>query len=161
MNKHYYFAYGMNTNIGGMKSRCPAAISIGSAMLANYEFRFACHADVVPKLGAKTVGVLWELTDKCLASLDRLESYPVYYDRVIVPIIHKDRIHKGWVYTMQPGHAESPPGNGYWDCLMEGYKEHDVSRRQLHTALNRSRDNYRSVYTEHIYDWQTDRYTSH
>ena len=159
MNKHYYFAYGMNTNRLWMKSRCPAAISIGSAMLANYEFRFAYHADVVPKLGAKTVGVLWELTDKCLASLDRLESYPTYYDRVIVPIIHRDRVYNGWVYTMQPGNLENPPGDGYWDCLMEGYKEHNVSRRQLHTALNHSRDSIKNgIYS---YDWHIDRYVSH
>jgi len=152
----------MNTNIGGMKTRCPAAISIGSAMLANYEFRFAHHADVVPKLGAKTVGVLWELTDKCLASLDRLESYPVYYDRVIVPIIHRDRVYNGWVYFMQSGHPKNPPGNGYWDCLMEGYKEHDVSRRQLHIALNNSRDSIRTgAYSHDWYDYHADQYVTH
>ena len=136
MNKHFYFGYGMNTNIGGMKQRCPAAISMGSAALYDWDFRFAYHADVVPMLGTKTVGVLWELTDTCLASLDRLESYPVYYDRKLLPILHHGRTYQAWVYFMQPGSRTAPPGTSYWNCLLEGYTEHDVSRRQLHRAMN-------------------------
>jgi gamma-glutamylcyclotransferase (GGCT)/AIG2-like uncharacterized protein YtfP len=145
-NKHLYFAYGMNTNVSGMRQRCPAAISMGSSALLDYDFRFACHADVVPMKGAKTVGVLWELTDACLASLDRLESYPTYYDRTIVPVLHKNEIYDAWVYFMQPGSHESAPGAGYWDCLIEGYKEHDVSAAQLHRALRRSQDSDREYY---------------
>jgi gamma-glutamylcyclotransferase (GGCT)/AIG2-like uncharacterized protein YtfP len=147
-NKHFYFAYGMNTNVSGMRHRCPAAISMGSAALLNYDFRFACHADVVPVQGAKTVGVLWELTDTCLASLDRLESYPVYYDRKIVPVLYRNEIVDSWVYFMQPGNHEMAPGDGYWNCLIEGYKEHDVSSKQLHRALERSLEADREYYSK-------------
>lgn len=147
MNKHYYFGYGMNTNKSGMAQRCPAAVSVGAGALYDYEFRFAYHADVVPTVGAKTVGVLWEITDKCLESLDRLESYPTYYDRKIVPVLHNNKIYDAWVYFMHPGNYEAAPGTSYWDCLIEGYKEHDVSARQLHAALRRSRDADSKYYT--------------
>ena len=147
MNKHLYFSYGMNTNVQGMATRCPAAVSLGAAALYDWDFRFAYHADVVPKLGAKTVGVLWELTDTCLASLDRLESYPVYYDRKIVPVQCKNTIYAAWVYFMQPGSHEAPPGEGYWNCLVNGYRDHDVSTRQLHAALNRSKDAEREYFS--------------
>jgi gamma-glutamylcyclotransferase (GGCT)/AIG2-like uncharacterized protein YtfP len=138
MNKMYYFAYGMNTNKSGMRQRCPAAVSIGSSVLQNYEFRFAMHADVVPKQDARTVGVLWELTPACLQALDRLESYPHYYDRKMVDVLYHDRLYEAWVYTMQPGNPESPPHSSYWECLLEGYKEHDVSKKQLYRALDSS-----------------------
>lgn len=140
MNKHYYFAYGMNTNIDGMKKRCPGAISIGSAMILDYEFRFAYHADVVSKPKTKTVGVLWQLTDDCLESLDRLESYPEYYDRIIVPIIHCNTVYNGWVYVMQSGYQQTLPSDHYWNCLINGYRDHNVSRRQLYKALNISQE---------------------
>lgn len=146
MNKHYYFGYGMNTNRSGMAKRCPSAVSIGAAALYDYDFRFAYHADVVPKQGHKTVGVLWEISDQCLASLDRLESYPAYYDRKIVPVVYDNKTYDAWVYYMNPGNLEAAPGDGYWDCLIEGYKEHNVSARQLHAALRRSRDADRDFY---------------
>ena len=64
------FAYGMNTNIGGMKIRCPRSKSIGAAVLSNFRFRFAYHADIVPCGGSIVHGVLWEITDQCLDRLD-------------------------------------------------------------------------------------------
>lgn len=155
MSKIYYFGYGMNTNVSGMRGRCPAAISMGSAALYDHDFRFAYHADVVPKTGHKTVGVLWEITDRCLTSLDRLESCHMladgtfsehsYYGRKIVPVLHCGAYYDAWVYYMLPGSHEAPPGQSYWDCLIEGYKEHNVSRRQLHLALDSAYRNYRST----------------
>jgi gamma-glutamylcyclotransferase (GGCT)/AIG2-like uncharacterized protein YtfP len=146
MNKHYYFGYGMNTNRSGMAHRCPAAVSVGAAALYDHDFRFAYHADVVPAIGEKTVGVLWEITDGCLESLDRLESYPTYYDRKLVPIQCDNKIYDAWVYFMQPGTPEAAPGTSYWDCLVEGYKEHNVSSAQLHRALRRAQDADRQYY---------------
>jgi gamma-glutamylcyclotransferase (GGCT)/AIG2-like uncharacterized protein YtfP len=171
-NKHFYFGYGMNTNIGGMRKRCPAAISMGSSVLYDHDFRFAYHADVVPCGGHKVAGVLWEITDQCLASLDRLESCHVnpdgsfaatsYYARKIVPILYCGAYYDAWVYYMMPGNIEHPPGQSYWDCLMTGYKKHNVSRRQLHLALQSSYKNYvepATSSTVDVDDWY-DRYRS-
>jgi gamma-glutamylcyclotransferase (GGCT)/AIG2-like uncharacterized protein YtfP len=161
--KHFYFAYGMNTNIGGMKRRCPAAISMGSAALYDYDFRFATHADVVYKQGHKTVGVLWELTDACLRSLDGLESCyfdkngnpdpTSYYNRKIVQVLHNNKTYDAWVYYMTPGIAEAPPADSYWNCLMEGYKEHNVSRKQLHRAITSAYDAVEPVQINQNYAW--------
>ena len=140
VNKILMFSYGMNTNVDGMRGRCPAATSMGAAVLPNHQFRFAYHADVVPADGARTVGVLWEITDRCLESLDRLEGYPTYYDRKIVPVQYHNQMYDAWVYYMQPGNTESAPGESYWNCLIEGYRDHDVSTRQLHEALDSSQE---------------------
>ena len=76
-----YFAYGMNTNLHEMAFRCPEAVSLGMATLPGYEFRFAVHADVLANPDFDTDGVLWEISDNCLKSLDMLEGYGYYYER--------------------------------------------------------------------------------
>ena len=136
--KYYYFGYGMNTNRANMASLCPAAVPLGAAMLHGFEFRFAYHADVVRTAGAKTVGVLWDITDTCLARLDLVEGYPSYYDRVPVNVVHRDISFASLVYVMRPGHELAPPADHYWNMLVEGYTDFDVSKRQLYTALERS-----------------------
>lgn len=136
MQTEYYFGYGMNTNVAGMRRRCPDATSMGHALLRDWRFRFAYHADVIVSPGSLTHGVLWRITPECLRSLDRLESYPHYYDRVVVPVEHRGRTVQAWVYTMQPGNPDGRPGQHYWDCLTQGYKEHRVPLSQLVRAYN-------------------------
>lgn len=123
----------MNTNLDSMASRCPKAKSLGYAILPDYSFRFAHHADVVPDLYNKTDGVLWELTEDCLKSLDATEGYPFYYDRKIVTVeaANKAVKYQAWVYYMQPGHNDSPPSDHYVEMLLEGYTEHDVPTKQI------------------------------
>ena len=93
---------------------------------------------MISNSNSKTVGVLWEITDKCLDSLDSLEGFPSYYDRKILPIVYKNQKYDAWVYFMQPGNTDGPPCQQYWDCLIEGYSEHNVNRKQLYSALEQS-----------------------
>lgn len=81
MEKPLYFAYGSNINLDQMRYRCPDATVYGQAVLDNYDLRFRGSgvATVEPKEGACVYGLLWELTDKCEASLDRYEGYPRLY----------------------------------------------------------------------------------
>lgn len=136
MQTEYYFGYGMNTNVAGMRRRCPAAKSLGHALLRDWRFRFAHHADVVPAPGGKVHGVLWTITPECLRSLDRLESYPHYYGRKVVTVEHRGREYQAWTYYMQPGMVDAHPGKHYWDCLVEGYQEHGVPHSQLIRAYH-------------------------
>lgn len=136
--QHYYFAYGANTNLDSMARRCPAAVSMGSAALFDWRLRFAYHADVVPVLGQRVSGVLWRLTDQCLASLDQFEGYPDYYERTTVPVVHHNTVYHSLVYYMTPGHEECPPSEHYWRTLLTGYQHNNVTQRQLWQALQRS-----------------------
>ena len=81
MEKSLYFAYGSNINLDQKQYRCPDATVYGQAVLDNYDLRFRGSgvATVEPKEGACVYGLLWELTDKCEASLDRYEGYPRLY----------------------------------------------------------------------------------
>lgn len=135
MKEYLYFAYGMNTNVDGMAGRCPRAVSHGRAVLLNHAFRFSGPADVVKARGSNVDGVLWTITEECLRSLDTLEGYPYYYDRRYLTVAHNGKLVKALTYFMNPGHADGPPSQGYFDMVEEGYKIHGVPTEQLYNAL--------------------------
>jgi gamma-glutamylcyclotransferase (GGCT)/AIG2-like uncharacterized protein YtfP len=130
-----YFAYGMNTNPVEMAHRCPGAASLGHARLINHSFRFAQHADVEPCADSYVDGVLWEITEEHLKSLDQLEGYPRYYDRVVSSVIHGARTFHVLVYRMQPGRPDYGPTRGYYNLIQEGYRAHGVPTEQLENCL--------------------------
>ena len=141
MNKEfYYFAYGMNTNLDSMDLRCPGARPMGYATLPGYEFRFATHADIVPKLDSYVDGVLWVINFTHLESLDALEGFPSYYNRIELPVYFEGRTFEATTYFMQPGMKDEPPAKGYWDMVIEGYHENGVPTTQLYEAFNKSID---------------------
>ena len=133
-----YFAYGMNTNRRGMAQRCPGALSLGHARLIDYSFRFAIHADVVKCKGSYVDGVLWTIDDFHLNSLDRLEGYPLYYNRRALRVAHEDRIVMAETYYMQPGNLDNLPGQGYFDMVVEGYNQHNIPLDQVYNSVFKS-----------------------
>ena len=135
-----YFAYGMNTNADSMAQRCPDSQSLGHARLLDHSFRFAVHADVVRCSGSYVDGVLWQITDRCLAALDILEGYPSYYRRAYRRTWHQDRIFMAMTYYMPPMALAQEPSKAYFDMIVEGYKYHNVPGDQLYNALETVRE---------------------
>lgn len=129
------FAYGMNTNPSAMSQRCPGAISLGHARLVNHCFRFAQHADVEPCDGSYVDGVLWEITQDHLQSLDQQEGYPHCYNRVMRSVVLGTRTFHALIYCMQPGRENSPPTNGYFGLIVQGYAAHNVPTDQLYNSV--------------------------
>jgi gamma-glutamylcyclotransferase (GGCT)/AIG2-like uncharacterized protein YtfP len=125
----------MNTNPAEMALRCPGAQSLGRAQLLNHSFRFAQHADVEVCEGSYVEGVLWNINEDNLKSLDNLEGYPYYYDRVVATVMHESRAYHALVYRMQPGHETSPPTQGYYNVVTAGYLAHRVPTDQLENSL--------------------------
>jgi gamma-glutamylcyclotransferase (GGCT)/AIG2-like uncharacterized protein YtfP len=134
-----YFGYGLNTNPDSMAKRCPAAISLGHAMLLDHKFRFAGPADIIKHPGSIVHGVLWDITPECLKSLDGLEGFPHFYDREYRTVEHWGEEIEAMVYFMQPGHSEGSPSRGYYQCLREGYHAHGVPTKQLKRAAHRAK----------------------
>jgi gamma-glutamylcyclotransferase (GGCT)/AIG2-like uncharacterized protein YtfP len=133
--RHLYFGYGMNTNIQGMASRCPGAVSLGPATLPNYRFTFRTHADVQLEADCWVDGVLWEINDVHLKSLDRLEGFPSYYLRHKAFVEHEGEQKVAWIYTMADQTYEAAPGESYLRCCIEGYESHGVPTDQIKDAL--------------------------
>lgn len=130
-----YFSYGMNTNTAQMAHRCPAAISLGPAELDGYELVFRGCADIRARERTTMEGVLWDITDDCLAALDILEGYPTYYTRYDVPVFHDGEWKTAMVYKMNYGDIY-PPSAGYLRMLFEGYSEHGADVSQIYEAVD-------------------------
>ena len=131
-----YFAYGMNTNVQEMAQRCPDAVSLGRATLVDHKFRFAGPADVQVNRSSHVDGVLWVITENCLAELDVLEGYPTYYDRKWASVDFDGEKCRALVYFMQPGHENYPPSSGYFATVLDGYQAHNVPTQQLWESVN-------------------------
>ena len=136
-----YLAYGMNTNVAQMAHRCPNAVSLGVAELDGYELVFRGCADIRAREGTTMEGVLWDITDDCLAALDVLEGYPTYYTRYDVPVFHDGEWKTAMVYKMNSGDI-FPPNAGYLRMLFEGYSEHGVDVSQIYEAVDEAEASY-------------------
>ena len=137
--KHYMFSYGMNTNLIGMKSRCPKAKRIDVAVLDQHRLDFRLHADVIDDEDNVVHGLLWQLSDDDLDIMDIVEGYPRYYIRELLPVTTEDgRVYNAWVYKMNDQYAHRLPDGYYWDMVLEGYIENGIDHNQLYMALGRS-----------------------
>lgn len=132
MNK-YYFAYGMNTNLTEMTSRCPNSVSLGRCVLPNFELRFRHHADIDLVPGSSMEGVLWDITPECERALDRLEGYPFYYNKIDV-VLEDGTI--AMAYIMNVKGPEEAPSVSYDKCLYEGYLAHGLDVDKLTTKID-------------------------
>ena len=137
--KHYYFAYGMNTNLDSMAQRCPGARCLGAGYLEGYRFVFRQHADV--ELGNPdddVQGVVWMIDDDHLNSLDMFEGFPNYYLRCKA-WVHSDELGwvKAWIYTMADQDYSAVPSNSYVSMCREGYVQNRVSTKQIDEALEK------------------------
>jgi len=139
--KRYYFAYGMNTNVGEMSSRCPKAINLGRCTLNGFELKFRLHADIDQVPGSEMECVLWDITEDCERALDCLEGYPYYYDKVEVVVNLVDPVNTNshivaMAYIMTSKGTEEAPSTGYEDCLIEGYTANGLDVDKLTTKID-------------------------
>ena len=141
MKNYLYYAYGANSNIDSMAHRCPAALDLGPAQLHNYQYRFSRHADIVPGVGT-VQGVLWDITEDCLESLDLFEGYPEYYERKTVLVEHRGQLKEALVYYMTPGLIDALPSTGYLNLVLEGFQEHGIDTKQIFDALKTAEANH-------------------
>jgi gamma-glutamylcyclotransferase (GGCT)/AIG2-like uncharacterized protein YtfP len=133
----FYFAYGANTNLDSMDQRCPGAMCLGAAQLEGYRFVFRRHADVeLANPGDQVEGVIWQLDDIHLASLDAFEGFPNYYLRCKA-WVHSNDIGwvKAWIYFMEDQDYLALPDNSYVSMCREGYLQNRVSTKQIDEAL--------------------------
>ena len=81
--RHAYFAYGSNLCVRQMARRCPDAGDPRPAVLSDHDWLINARgvATVEPFAGNDVHGVLWQLSDHDLATLDSAEGVPVRYRR--------------------------------------------------------------------------------
>lgn len=130
-----YLAYGMNSNIEQMASRCPNAISIGRVDIPNHRLVFRGVADIEESLGDTLQTVMWDITDDCELALDMLEGYPTFYGKKYIDVTIGNKIYKSMIYQMIAERLDYySPSNYYQYLLEEGYKAHDLDVNQIYNA---------------------------
>jgi len=121
-----YFAYGSNLNVSQMHFRCPKAISYGGGYLNDWRLVFRNVADIEPAEGELLPVGFWEITDDCLATLDRYEGVESgLYSRVYI----------NGMLTYRMNHTGiSVPPNSYFKSILNGYQDFGLDDSYLHDA---------------------------
>jgi hypothetical protein len=84
-----HFAYGSNMSRALMRPRCPNAVALGTARLADWRFVIARagYASVVPAAGDVVHGVVWDLSARDVAAINAYEGlHAGLYRRRMLPV---------------------------------------------------------------------------
>lgn len=127
-----YFAYGSNLDEIQLCQRCPGAAAEASGALVNFCLAFTAYsagwgagvADVVACRGSRVWGVVFNITDDDLESLDRFEGYPQQYGRFVSQIVTAQGILDAWVYAVNRKQEFVAPSGRYLDIIREAAVRH-------------------------------------
>lgn len=130
--RHPYFAYGSNLCVQQMAARCPDADDPRPAVLSDHDWLINQRgvATVEPFSGSQVHGVLWQISDQDLATLDSAEGVPVRYRRDELSVRTDDGPSPAWVYVdhrITPG----PPRPGYLQRIIDGARHHGLPQRWI------------------------------
>jgi len=127
----FYFAYGANLNLRGMKRRCPKATPVSVATLTRYRLEFRTYATIVPDAGANVLGALYELTPACWRSLDGFEGPE--YDKITVTVETVEGPLQATAYALKAG-ERAPPSVAYYGEIARGYTDWKLDAGALRKA---------------------------
>lgn len=115
-----------------MLERCPDARPKFTATLPNYRLIFAGYsrvwrggvASVKRSKGDKVVGAVYEISERCLRSLDKCEGYPGTYDRTDVLVFPDlgDSI-RSVAYVKVEQSEETQASREYLATIQQGCKD--------------------------------------
>jgi len=129
-----YFAYGSNLNENQLQHRCPNSQYLGKAHLDGYRLTFDLYssnwgggvADVVEDKNSKVWGLLYELTDEDLKSLDGYEGHPNFYKRRAVNVIDmKGKNVEAITYEVVNKKSFIPPADEYLDLIKKAAEKYN------------------------------------
>lgn len=143
MSEKIYAAYGSNLNVEQMSFRCPGATRFRKAVLENYTLvfrggRYHAVATIEPKEGANVPIMLWSIGEQDEETLDRYEGYPNFYGKETMTFKVGGQSMEAMVYVMTPGHQLGLPTMGYYDTILQGYKDCGLDPAVLEQALNQT-----------------------
>jgi phage replication-related protein YjqB (UPF0714/DUF867 family) len=130
--QHSYFAYGSNLCARQMAQRCPDATDPRPAVLTDHDWLINQRgvATVEPFAGNQVHGVIWQLSDHDLATLDSAEGVPVRYRRNRLTVNTDNGPSPAWVY-IDHRVAPGPPRPGYLQKIIDGAVQHGLPQRWI------------------------------
>jgi gamma-glutamylcyclotransferase (GGCT)/AIG2-like uncharacterized protein YtfP len=108
MQNKIYLAYGSNLNMEQMANRCPTAQVVGTSNLNGYKLLFRgghdrAVATIEPKEDCSVPVLLWEITPRDEAALDRYEGWPFLYRKAYVDVQLNGKTVTAMLYIMIEG----------------------------------------------------------
>ena len=145
-NKRLYLAYGSNMSTTQMRRRCPDAKIVGTAEIENYRLMYkgsktGAYATVEPEEGQKVPVLVWDISPRDEASLDRYEGFPTFYYKKDLPVEIKTLqgkplgVHTAMVYIMDERRVHGMPSPYYEEILRVGYDRFGFDEAILDEAL--------------------------
>lgn len=129
---HTYFAYGSNLCVAQMARRCPDATNPRPAMLAGHDWLINQRgvATVERFAGTHVHGVVWDVSDRDLATLDSAEGVPVRYRRDRLTVHSLNGPSDAWVYIDHRVETGAPRP-GYLERIIDGAIHHRLPPRWI------------------------------
>ena len=125
-----YFAYGSNMSRAMMRTHCPAAKEIGTAVLDGHRFVITAdgYASIERRAGNVVHGVLWRLTPRDLAALNIYESVDtgLYHLRRLM-VRRAGGGHNALVYVARP-RGTGRPKPGYLELVVDAARDWNFPR---------------------------------
>lgn len=143
-NMYYYFAYGSNMNKTQMKKRCPNARGLGKAILKGYKFIINTRgvATVIESKDDYVEGVLYEVTDDCLASLDCYEGVSSkLYERKELKVEYENKIINAYIYIATCKEESKNSRENYIETILDGSKDFNLSDDYIKKYLDKYKIN--------------------
>ena len=139
MNKKY-FAYGSCVNVESFKktmeeAKCEDRFHIcGVGMLEGYRLAFTRHSkkwdggvlDIVESPGNYVLGLVYDIPEEAVATLDRREGAPYYYKRMenVKVKLDQERVEVFTYVVVDKQEEEEKPNDEYFQVVLEGMKQH-------------------------------------
>ncbi|WP_313994955.1 gamma-glutamylcyclotransferase family protein [uncultured Selenomonas sp.] len=140
--RRLYAAYGSNLSIAAMRTRCPEAQIIGTAVLADTALAYRgrppqVFLTLLPQAGASVPIGIWSVTARDEDALDRYEDYPALYrkETVLVRLTERgtgaERDAAVFLYRMVDGMPPGTPDAAYVDVCRAGFRDFGFDERLL------------------------------
>jgi gamma-glutamylcyclotransferase (GGCT)/AIG2-like uncharacterized protein YtfP len=130
-----YFAYGSNLNHFQMKRRCKDSIFLKKINLNGFKLTFRSKyraADIEQKKNSKVQGALFKISKSDEKKLDVYEDYPNLYKKIYFYYYSK----KVMTYSIVDKTPFKFPTERYLNVVKQGYKDCDLDKKYLNSALN-------------------------
>ncbi len=149
MKKKIYIAYGSNIDVRQMTARCPEAELLGTGFLEGWRLMFkgsktGAYATIEKENGLIVPVLIWRISEKDEARLDRYEGFPRFYYKRTVQVVKTDAdgircgVTRGMAYIMHEERKLGTPSVPYFGLLEKAYQQFGFDEEILGKAYEYS-----------------------
>lgn len=144
MNPRLYFAYGSNMDPRQMRVRCPDAVRMGRVTLDGFRFLINRRgvATIERDRRSNVMGVLWDLSPRCEATLDRFEGVLWgYYRKQEIIVRDEEGLELPALVYIDPVRERGLPREGYLERVLLGARRAGIPLENFDSYINWARRN--------------------